>query len=480
MSGESELFVVPLLLGAAAVYGGAKLAAGAVKGTAAAANAAADAITDAIQRSRVNSVERKLGALSNSVNELDHKLVQEMNAARAEALAEYSASVAEISETCSKEGDMSAFVDKCAASMSSLKANMAQKRNTLEKEYINRINEEVKVNTAELKRKRAMVTESIERISDDMEKRETFSKNASDAIASAEDMVNAIAERYKESPKCSAAVFECRQSLNSAKQSFNDGLYEAAFISANSVIDTVNLRIAELAEHEMKCSQRFVDVKTLSDTVSSLFEKFAKASYTVKKKDGDKTVEVDNFNEYYRGSYEALSDKFQNIKSRINSRDFRAFLPEELEDIAEELSTLQTDFLRETNLAFERLDTERKRKKTAKSLIKEYTEKRGYELIPLTDEEMKISSLDSTILKFRTPETGDTVKMKLNSVLSGDRICMTVDIEDRTDYEGSIAEVELQREEERDKICSTIRKTYGEKSNIKHRCKNPGVRYNRS
>lgn len=60
MSFEGEIVAAPLIIGAAAVYGGVKVTAELVKGTAAVAVAAGKAIDSAIQQAKINSVNLSL------------------------------------------------------------------------------------------------------------------------------------------------------------------------------------------------------------------------------------------------------------------------------------------------------------------------------------------------------------------------------------------------------------------------------------
>lgn len=473
MSFEGEIVAAPLIIGAAAVYGGVKVTAELVKGTAAVAVAAGKAIDSAIQQAKINSVNRELNGIMSGVDSIDREMKEKMDNAREICYNNYTRTVDTIAKKCEESPDMDDFITRCNDALNTFNSEMQAKREEIEKEYIGKMKDEVRKKSNEIKVNRALTTQSIERMSDDMKKRELAKQSAQEALVRADDMINAIKSRYENSLLAKDAVEMCRRYYEQAKNQFDQKNYESALISANSVMDTVSLRVEELMEDEIKCSQRYIDVSAMIQTESELIEKFRTTEYKVKKKSGDKTVIVENFTEYYRGAYEECVKELDDIKILISDGDFRSHSPEELEELFLKASKLQKRFITETSLATERLDIERKRKSTAKHFIKEYLEQ-GYEMVSLTDDERSVSSLDSTILKFKNPDTDDMLIMRLNSVENGGHIAMTVDIEDFTNYEGNFDEIERKREELRIKTSNVIEKKTGGKMLVKQRCKNPG------
>lgn len=474
MSYEGEILVAPIIIGAAAVYGGVKLVSGVAKGAATAALAVGNAVNSAVQTARVNSINNDLNYIMRDADKLNDEINEKMELARTECFNEYGDTIEKLAVQCSETPDMTAFLSNCQNALNSLNENMSAKRSAIENEYIENIRREITIKSGEMKMNRTKTEESIKRIADDMEKRRESMHMAQESLERAKQILDSVTARYENSPSVQKAMNYCNSMLDKAYESFESEQYESALIGANSVMDTVSLRVIELAENEIKCSQRYIDVMTLIENTSELMEKFRTAEYKVKKKGEEKTVTVDDFTVYYRGAYEKCADKISEIKKRMPLKDFRSYYPEELEDLFLQISDIQSEFLAETSLATERLDIERQRKKVAKHIIKEYVE-RGYETIPLTDEEKAVSSLDSMILKFRNTDSDEKTSLKLNSVQQDGHIVMSIDVEDYTEYNGSLYDIESQREAEREKTCNIIRKKTGKNFMVKQRCKNPGV-----
>ncbi len=475
MSYEGEIVAAPVIAGAAVVAGAALVTAAVVKGAATAVSAAGKAVNTAINTAKLSSMNRDLKNITGEVDCLDEAMQAEMNAARDECYNEYSRTVDEVAEKCSESADMDAFLNESSVALQNLNNEIREKRSEIEKKYIREIRNEIRKQSSLMKSDRTLTEQSIQRMADDMEKRKLASQSAKDTLSRADEMINAVAERYGDTKITRNAVEICRSYYDRAISEFELGNYEAALISAHSAMDAITLRVEELAVNEVQCSQRYIDIMGILNNTSELMEKFRTTEYTISKRTGDKVVTVDNFTEYYRGAYKESASKLEDVKRIISDGDFRNHSPEELEDLFTRVTEIQSEFIRETTLANERLDIERKRKATAKHLMKEYLEQ-GYEMVSLTDEERAVSSMDSTILKFRNPETDETVRLRLNSVDQGGHIAMTVDIEDHTDYGGNSDEVERQREELRKHTCGVIEKKTGGRMRVKQMCKNPGAR----
>ncbi|MCM1507910.1 MAG: hypothetical protein NC177_12380 [Ruminococcus flavefaciens] len=474
MSYEGEILVAPLIAGAAVAYGGVKLVEGVAKGVAATAVAVGNAVNSAVQTARVNSVNSDLNYITQGADRLNDVINEKMESARSECFKEYGHTVENLSSQCSKAPDMTAFLNGCRAALNQLNENMEKKRSVIENEYIGNIHREITIKSAEMKSDRNMTEESIRKIADNMEKREKLKDIALESLERAEQLLLSVSVRYENAPSANKAIAACNSMLEKAYELFENQNYEAALIGANSVMDSVSLRIAEFAENEIKCSQRYIDVMSLMESTSELMEKFRTAEYKAKKNGEEKTVRVNDFTVYYRDAYEEYAAMVSEIKESMNSENFRSYSPEELESLFLRISDIQSGFLAETSLATERLDMERRRKKVAKQFLKEYM-KRGYEVIPLTDAEKAVSPLDSIILKLNNADSGEKISLKFNSVQQDGHIIMVIDIEDNTEYAGSLYDIESQREAERERNCNIIRKKSGENFMVKQRCKNPGV-----
>ncbi|MBR4224239.1 MAG: hypothetical protein IKR73_05465, partial [Oscillospiraceae bacterium] len=149
---------------------------------------------------------------------------------------------------------------------------------------------------------------------------------------------------------------------------------------------------------------------------------------------------------------------------------------EELTALYADADRLGEDMLRETVTAYERLHGEHMRKEMAKVLVGKYRAK-GYELIPLTDEDRAVSPLDRITVRLENTETLERLELRLNSVTDeSGHISMEINIVDHTVYEGSFDEIERQREQKRLEDIAALRETeLARDLPMRQRCEDPGV-----
>lgn len=472
ISGAAVL--VPLAIGALAIGAAVKTVqlAGRVVG------AAGIAVNNAVQTARFNSVKGKLSEVTQGADALDEELSDKMSQAVSECYSQYEKAVSDLSEQFSQQADTTQFVESCRKARQDLEVSLRNTRRELEDNYISRINTEMHTRSAEMNAQRRSIEESIQRMSDDMQRKDKARELAEAAMVEAETMISEMTIRYSGSQKCQSAAAACEELCNKSKAHLEAGLCEAALAEAFSAKASLMTRVNDMMQSEIRSKQAFVDASAAVQAVQKLLDDHKSVSYNFERtRSGEPEVkEVADFTAYYRGSYEECRDKIAALQSRLSGRDFRDFIPEELEDIAREAGNIQDTFVLETQTAYERLDCELMRRETAKLLAAKYI-KLGYRPLPLTDEDKAVSPIDSIIIRLGKSDTDERLYLRLNAVTdAGGRVTMNIEMEDHTEYEGSYDQIEQSRAKERQENCDLISNSnVGKKLQLRHRCKNPGV-----
>ena len=466
--------VVPVAIGVLAVGAAVKTVGLAAK----AVGAVGSAVNTAVQTARFNSVKGQLSEVTQGADALDSELDQKMGEAVSECYAQYENAVAGLSEQFSQNADTAGFVESCRKARQELEVNLRNTRRELEDNYISRINSEMLTRSAEMNTARRETEESLQHISDDMQRRDKARELAETALSEAETMISEMTVRYGSSQKCQSAAAACQELCSKSRAHMEEGLCEAALAEAFSAKSSLMTRVNDMMQSEIRSKQAFVDASAAVQAVQKLLDDHKSVSYNFERtRSGEPEVkEVADFTAYYRGSYEECRERIAALQNRLSDRDFRDFIPEELEDIAREAGSVQDTFVLETQTAYERLDCELMRRETAKLLAAKYI-KLGYRPLPLTDEDKAVSPMDSIIIRLGKPETDERLYLRLNAVTdAGGSVTMNIEMEDHTEYEGSYDQIEQSRAKERQENCDLISNSnVGKKLQLRHRCKNPGV-----
>lgn len=478
-SGEvtGALIAAPLVIGVGAV---ALTAAG----TAKIAKSVGSAVNEAAQTVRIGSIKGQLSEMTKAASEFDDELSVEMEAASQDSYRRYEETVVRLEEEFRKEPDTAAFMDACREARSELDAELTQKRRQIQDEYVSRMNEEMRKQSAIMNALRRETEESVSRISDDLARKEKARELAAEALAQAYAMIEEMKSSYGELRMCRETEKACRDIYERAMTHMEEGLFQAALTEAYSVKDTIVLRVSGMMEAQSRNRQAYIDTRALLETIIVQMEQMRQLdkahgnefTFDQTRSGEPMLIAVEDFSQYYRGAYQKLEERVQQISQRLCSEDFRDMSQEDISDAARELSELQNTFLRETSTAYERLNNELVRKETAKLLYARY-KKKGYQPIPLSDEDMKVSAMDAIILRLEHKDTGERVYLNIKAVPDSEgHITMNVDIEDHSIYTGNDDEVEKARAKEREENCEAIRRSNAGKGlQLRHRCTNPGV-----
>lgn len=441
--------------------------------------AAAKAAHDARQTARVNSAERELGKMTAQAEALEAQMHTEMDAAMEECYADYEHTMQELSETYRKEPDTAAFAAGCRAAHEKLCQDMREKRSVLERETIGGIQREMKIRQQTLAQERRDMQDSMQRMQDDMARRERAGELARAELAQTAQMLEDLNARCSESASGRAAYEACCRAYDKAEASLAEGLPEAALSQAYALKDTILLRVQEYMEAECRTMRLHTDCTAMLSNFRQMMQEHEKISYTFREtcSGKERELEIEDFPRYYRGAWEQLTQELGGWQEQLTAENYRDYAPEHLMELLDRMGDWQARFMQETATAYERLHNLLLRRETAKLLVKRYAEK-GYQLIPLTEEDRAVSDLDSRIIRLEHAETGERLYLRLNAETDAEgHVAMHIDIEDHTEYEGNYFEVERARAKEREANCGMIRQSnVGKQLQLRHRCTNPGVR----
>lgn len=440
--------------------------------------AAVDASREAARNARLNRASRELEKFTHKADALENEMQSKMDEAMAECYAEYTHSVQELAEICQKEPDTAAFAAGCRQAQKKLCQEMAEKRNTLERETISGIRQEMQVCQQVLAQERREMQASMERIAEEEARRERAGELARNTLAQTAQLLADLQLRCGDSEWGKAACETCRLAQEHAEQTLAQGLMEAALSQAYALNDAILQHVREHMERECRTMRLYADCTAMLAQLREM-QKEEIVHYTFREtcSGKEREMEINDFPRYYRGAWEELQQETARMAQQLEGTSACDFAPEHLMELQDAMGAWQERFLQETGLAYERLHNLLLRRETAKLLVKRYTDE-GYVLIPLTEEDKAVSDLDCRIIRLAHAETGERLYLRLNAEPDADgHIVMNIGIEDHTEYEGNFFEVERARAKERETNCELLRQSnVGKQLQLRHRCTNPGVR----
>ena len=475
MSYSGELIAVPAVLAIEAVIQGTSAVAKAVGSV---ATAGARAVHSAVQTAVVHKMQSNLGHLTENASRLNDRLAEEMEEAVSQCYADYERIVQKLEEDYAKNPDTSSFLQDCRFAQKRLYEEIQDRRTTLETTAIAGIRQAIQNGQAENERQRRTAELSIQRISDEEERRRKAGDMAVTAISETLAMAQDFRAVYGKSQLGCSASDACEASLQEARHLLEAGLPEASMISAYSARDALLLRVSEIMEAECRNRQLYADCRALVYGIHERMNQYKSISYTFRetRNGSPRQRDVPDFGIYYRGAWETVTETLHDCEVQL-SKEFHDYAPEQLQELLDRLSGLQNQFMQETELAYERLHNQLLREETGKLLFQRYRNL-GYRPVPLTEEDMAISPLDALVLRLEKEDTSEKLYLRLNAVPDADgHIAMHIQMEDHTCYDGTDAEIEQAREEERLANCKAIENSsIGKQLRLKQRCSNPGVR----
>ncbi len=479
MSFSGEIIALPLMVAAAGTIYAAKATVSVLKGVGEVATFGARLVHSAVQTAVVNHLSGQVKTLTSEAFSLNDDLATNMDMATRQCYADYERTLEALEEDCRKEPDMTAFLNGCQQAHQKLLSDIREKREELETTTIGGIHRQIQTAQAEMNQQRRETEESIQRIADDMERKRQTQEFTLAQIAEASAMINDFRNTYSNCEIGRQMVSVCEETLEKAKRLLDEGLFEAAMTTAYAAKDTLLLKVSDILEAECKNRQLYSDCKANLETLKKLLQQHASVSYPFNETKNGKTIvkEIEDFSFYYRGEWEQIQQQIESCERQLSGKDFRDYIPENLQDLLTQLSEIQNHFLHETSIAYERLHCELLRKETGKLLFRRY-QSLGYEILPLTEEEKKISVLDSLIMNLRHTETGEEISLRLNASSDMDgHVSMNIQMEDHTEYEGNDEEIEEARVQARTENCEVIQNSnIGKNLRLKQRCSNPDVR----
>ena len=464
---------------AGAVIGGL-LAAGAVAvvayGVGRGVYAVGSAVADAVEQERLNKLSGELGDALAEAESIDRQMASALAAAQGKCLSEHERTLEKISEMMAQTGDSDKFIKECSKAGSELDRRMDEVHLEIEQMYRGRIESAVDKTLAQVRMKRKEIQASLEAIEDYEQKMAVAASAARQKIDQTKQTLLELKGRFS-GRMCTEAIRIVNEQLLNAERNLSEGLSEGALIDAYSAEDAVYMRVKEMITAESTMRQRYINVKGALEALINAYDKAKSADFESERTASGSKIEkhIDDMSVYYRGEYERIGDQIAQLSARL-SADYMDISVSEIEDIRREINTLRDHFVQESITANERVNSESMRKETAKVLVKRYKEK-GYSLIPLDESDKEYSPLDRITVRMQNDTTGERVYLMLDAVKDENgHIAMNVEIEDHTDYEGSLDEIEAAREQERLENCAALKGTkVGEGMRMKQRCKNPGV-----
>jgi len=437
-----------------------------------------DLVRSAVQTAVIHHMQGDLKNMMGEALTLNDELAQNMQAMVGQCYSDYEKTLERLKENFDKSTDMTAFLQECQNAQQILHENIQQKRHELETGTIHQIRHQLQIVQSEMQHHRRTIETSIQQISDDMERKSKTKEFTLSQIEEATAMIEDFRNSGFNCEIAKNALSICEATLQKANQFLEEGLFESALVTAYSAKDALLLKVSEMMETECRNRQLYADTKATLDTLKELMQEQKSISYPFHETRNGKPIikEVADFNIYYRGEWEQIQQKLTRYEAQLSGADFRDYLPENLQDIWNHLSELQNHFLHETEIAYERLHNELLRMETGKLLYKRY-QSLGYELLPMTEAEKNVSTLDSLIMHFRHSETGEEISLQFNAVPDADgHITMNIQMQDHTHYEGSNDDIEQARIQARAENCNAIQNTsIGKNLRLQQRCLNPDV-----
>ncbi|MBQ8978634.1 MAG: hypothetical protein IJ080_02595, partial [Oscillospiraceae bacterium] len=419
----------------------------------------------------------ELGDALDAVAGIDREMSADLDKCRAECAGEYAAAAERLRRQLDSDGDADVFAKGCAEISDKFDRQFSAAHSELDVRYRNKIAQTMDTAIEKMHMGRRETERAIEQIEDAEERKAQYAKVTKERIESLSAQIDKLSARF-DGKKAAEAVRILTEQLAQARANLEGGLTEAALIDVFSAEDLLYLRVSEMATDEVMLKNHYIraaeDIARLSGTYEKLREGELKTERTASGLEAER--HIDDMPFYYRGEYEKIGEEIARITDELDIT-YTDFTQEELISVGERIKQLNSRLIKETETAYERLYCEHLRKETAKVLVKRYRSK-GYELIPLTEEDKKISPLDRITVRLENADTGERLELMLNSVNDDDgHISMDIAIEDHTSYEGTLDEVERIREKERLDTIAALRDTDIAKDlPLRQRCKNPGVK----
>ena len=443
-----------------------------------AAAAGIRAVQSAVHTKAVAGMQSRLASLTERARAADAALGSELEAAAAQCYADYAKTLTALQAACEQTSDVPAFLRDCAAARERLYGSIGEKRSGLEAGAIAAVRDAMRSGQALLRRERQETESSVQRIADNMQRKEYAGETARRVIAETAAMTEDLRLAYGTSAAGAQAVQACAALLHRAEILIGQGLCEAALTSAYAAQDAVLLHVTELMTAECRNRQLYADAVTALETAQSLLSERQGSVHFENTRSGIPVDrEIADLPHYFRGAWESLEQELSGCAAILKGVHPCDHDPLVLEDVLRQLVDWQNQFAREYALAYERIGNELLRQETGRLLVGNYRAL-GYQLLPLTAEERAVSPLDSLLVRLGRPDTGEVLELRLNAVPDADgHITMRILTEDHTNYPGSDAEIEAARNAAREKTCDTIRNSgIGQGLYLRQRCTNPGVR----
>ena len=454
------------------------VAAYAARAVSKAAMAGVNAVRSAKQTAAVHRMESRLSSLTQNASDVCAALGSELDGAAAQGYADYAQTLAKLEQLCETSKDTAAFFRDCERARETLYRSISEKRSVLETGAVASVREAMRSGQALLQRERRETDSSMQRITDDLERRAVAGEYARQVMQETAAMAEDVRSNFGSSLTGAQAVDACTSALQQVQSLLDGGLSEAALTTAYAAQDALLQRVTELMTAECRNRQLYTDVQAALETAGALLREREICYHFEQTRTGQPAEkQITELPRYFRGAWESLEQELSALAAQFSAQSMYDHDTLVLEDLLDRVNDWRIRFSAEQILAYERLHNELLRMETGRLLVQHYLSQ-GYRLLPLTAEEKAVSPLDSLLIRLEHPQTGAQTELRLNAVPDADgHVTMRIFTEDHTAYPGSDSEIEAARAAAREEACDTIRHSgIGKGMQLRQRCRNPGVR----
>ena len=458
--------------------GAAALAVYAAQLVSRAAAAGIRAVRERAQTKAVWQMKSRLGELTGGAAAVRDRLAGELGAAAEECYADHVQTLAQLTAAFADSPDTDVFLAQCAAAGDTMRRSLAEHRQALEAVAIAEIRDTMRRRQTLLRMERQEIEQSMQRITDEMRRREQAGVLAEQIIRETAAMLYDLRIHYGDSAISRQAADACAALLSRAETLAGEGFPEAALTAACAAQDAVLTCVTDLLTAACRTEQLCAEVQLSLETAQEMLRQ-REGDISFANTRSGKPVEkhIRDIPSYFRGAWGPLEQELAGLAKIFSGTAPCDHDPQVLTDLLDRLTDWQSRFTHEYALAYERIYQELLRQETGRLLAERYLSM-GYRLLPLTAEDRAVSPLDSLILRLEKPDTGERLELRLNAVPDADgHIAMHILMDDHTEYPGTDTEIEAARQSVREESMDMIRKSpVGQGMQLRQRCRNPGVR----